>query len=115
MEAETGGVQDNGNFVEDTMGDSGIGGRWHVELTEGQQVIVDMLKTKMENPTELQEVNLRTADRNKTREKTMLVNEVIDRIRVENINDANLLILAGANVVADLLGIKKRKGTNQQP
>ena len=119
VEAETGGVQDNGKFVEDTMEDSGIGGRWHVELTdeitEGQQVIVDMLKTKMENPTELEEVNLRTADRNKTREKTMLVNEVIDRIRVENISDANPLVLAGANVVADLLGINKRKGTNQQP
>ena len=31
-EAETGGVQDNGNFVEDTMGDSSIEGRWHVEV-----------------------------------------------------------------------------------
>ena len=36
----------------------------------------------------------------------MLVNKVIDRIRVENISDANLLVLAGANVVADLLGIR---------
>ena len=111
-EAETG-VQDNGNFVEDTVGDCSIGGRWHVELTdeitEGMQVIVDMLKTKMENPTELEEVNLRTADRKKTGEKTMLINEVINRIRVENISDTNLLVLAGANVVADLLGIETRK------
>ena len=117
-EAETG-VQDNGNFVEETMGDSSIGGRWHVELTdeitEGQQVILDMVKTKIKNPEELEEVNLRTAHRKKTREKTMLVNEVIDRIRVENSSDTNLLVLAGANVVVDLLGIKKRKGTNQQP
>ena len=40
-----------------------------------------MLKMKVENPEELEEVNLRAADRKKTREKTMLVNEVIDKIR----------------------------------
>ena len=106
-EAETG-LQDNGNFVEETMGVSSIGGRWHVELTdeimEGQQVILDMLKTNIENPEELEEVNLRTANKKKTREKTMLINEVIDRIRVENISDTNLLVLAGANVVANVDG-----------
>ena len=114
-EAETG-VQDNGNFVEEIMGDSTIGGGWHIELTdeitEGQQVILDMVKTKIESQEELEEVKLRTADRKKIREKTILVNEVRDRIRVENISDTNLLVLTGANVVVDLLGIKKRKGTN---
>ena len=86
--------------------------------TEGpsgeQGEILKMLKEKLRQPENLQPVNLRTMDRRKVKEKTANVNKIIDRIPCQNIGDTNKLILAGANVVAELLGKQKKKQVEKQ-
>ena len=50
------------------------------------------------------------------RENTKKVNDIIEKIKTKDLNGTNLLILAGANVVADLVGRKgKRTGKKQEP
>ena len=51
-------------------------------------------------------------DRKKMKEKLEIVNEVIDRVVSRDITDTNRIILAAANVVADLVGMKKGKKKN---
>ena len=77
------------------------------ELNQEQCEILAMLQTKLEDSEKLHPVNLRSVDRKKVREKTAIVNSVINRIRNEDILEMNTLILAGANVVAELIGSKK--------
>ena len=83
-------------------------------LSDEQGEILKMLKEKRRQPENLQPVNLRTMDRRKVKEKTANVNKIIDRIPSQNIGDTNTLILAGANVVAELLGKQKKKQVEKQ-
>ena len=85
------------------------------KLNHEQRSIVEMLKTKLGKKEQLEQVNLRSVDRRKVREKTKLVNEVINKIQTKDISETNSLILAGANVVAELVGMKKRKIKAKQP
>ena len=66
-----------------------------------------MLQTKLEDSEKLHPVNLRSVDRKKVREKTAVVNSVINKIKTEDIWKMNTLILAGENMVAELIGTKK--------
>ena len=47
------------------------------------------------------------------KEKTQAVNQVLSRIHTESITEENLLILVGANVVAELLGKNRSKHENK--
>ena len=69
----------------------------------------------MENHSSLESVNLRAMDRKKVKEKLEIVNEVIDKVISRDITDTNRIILAAANVVADLVGMKKGKKKNETP
>ena len=83
------------------------------DLTDEEVVILDQLVQKMENTDEIKVANLRRVPWKQVKEKTLLVNKVINRIKTRDIGETNQLILAGASVVKDLLGIKewkKRKG-----
>ena len=67
------------------------------------------MKKKLENPSSLESVNLRAIDRKKVKEKLEIVNEVIDKVISREITDTNRIILAAANVVADLIGMKRAR------
>ena len=83
-------------------------------LSDEQVEILVKLKEKLRKPEFLEMVNLRAADRAKVKEKTSKVNSVIDRIIHQSIGDINTLLLAGANVVADMMGKRKElKRTNK--
>ena len=73
-----------------------------------------LITPKLKKPEFLEAVNLRAADRAKVKEKTSKVNSVIDRIIHQSIGDINTLLLAGANVVADMMGKKKGAKKDQQ-
>ena len=76
-----------------------------------KKVLTNLVK-KMKDPLNLEAVNLRNVDRKKVKEKTQAVNQVLSRIHTESITKVNLLILVGANVVAELLGKKRSKHKN---
>ena len=76
-----------------------------------KKVLTNLVK-KMKDPLNLAAVNLRNVDRKKVKEKTQAVNQVLSRIHTESITKVNLLILVGANVVAELLGKKRSKHKN---
>ena len=63
----------------------------------------------------MESVNLRAMDRKKVKEKLEIVNEVIDKVISRDITDTNRIISAAANVVADLVGMKKGKKKNETP
>ena len=85
-------------------------------LNEEERYILEMLKKKLEMPEKLEPVNLRYEDKKKVRENKKNLNDVLDKIKTENLNGSNLLVLAAANVVADLVGRKeKRAGKKQEP
>ena len=72
-------------------------------MSEDQQEIITILKKKLEDVGQLKPVNLRNIDRRTLKEKTKRANEVIAKLESETIGDTNNLLLAGANVVADLI------------
>ena len=76
-----------------------------------KKVLTNLVK-KMKDPLNLEAVNLRNVDRKKVKEKTQAVNQVLSRIHRGSITKVNLLILVGANVVAELLGKKRSKHKN---
>ena len=84
-------------------------------VTDEEKEILNLIKGKMENPSSLESVNLRAMDRKKVKEKLEIVNEVIDKVKSRDITDTNRIILAAANVVADLVGMKKGKKKNETP
>ena len=72
------------------------------------------IKEKLEHPERLEAQNLRHVDRKKLRETSRIVNSVINRVKNKNITKTNVLLLAGANVVADLMNIKKKKASRDK-
>ena len=87
-----------------------------LELDEEEKYTLEMIKKKLEMSENLEPVNLRYEDKKKVRENTKKVNDIIEKIKTKDLNGTNLLILAGANVVADLVGRKgKRTGKKQEP
>ena len=84
-------------------------------VTDEEKEIPNLIKGKMENPSSLESVNLRAMDRKKVKEKLEIVNEVIDKVKSTDITDTNWIILAAANVVADLVGMKEGKKKNETP
>ena len=83
-------------------------------LSNEQVEILEKLKEKLKKPEFLEAVNLMAADRATVKEKTSKVNSVIDRITHQSIGDINTLLLAGANVVAEMMGKKKGAKKDQQ-
>ena len=77
--------------------------------------ILNLIKAKIENPSSLESVNLRAMDRRKVKQKLGIVNEVIDKVISRDITETNVLILAAANVVADLVNRKKSQKKNAIP
>ena len=84
-------------------------------LSHEQVELLEKLKEKLKKPEFLEAVNLMAADRAKVKEKTSKVNSVIDSLANQSIGDINTLLLAGANVVADMMGKKKgaKKGQHE--
>ena len=54
-------------------------------------------------------------DRRKVKQKLHILNEVIDKVVSRDITDTNKIILADANVVADLVNMKKKEKKNEIP
>ena len=67
----------------------------------------------MKDPMNVEAVNLRNVDRKKVKQKTQAVHQVLSRIHTESIAEANLLIVVGVNVVAELLGKNRSKHENK--
>ena len=63
-----------------------------------------MKKDNLLNPQ-----NLRRVDGVRLKEKTKLVDEIIDSVQTSNITDDNKLVKCGALVITQLLGIKEIK------
>ena len=84
-------------------------------VSDEDKEILNLIKEKMENHSSLESVNLRAMDRKKVKEKLEIVNEVIDKVVSRDITDTNRIILAAANVVADLVDMKKGKKKNETP
>ena len=63
-----------------------------------------MKKNNLPNPQ-----NLRRIDRVRLKEKTKLVDEVIDSVQTSNITEDNKLVKRGTLVIIQLLGIKEIK------
>ena len=61
-----------------------------------------MKKNNLPNPQ-----NLRRVDRVRLKEKTKLVDEVIDSVQTSNITEDNKLVKRGTLVIIQLLGIKE--------
>ena len=73
--------------------------------------IVELLKKdNLPNPQ-----NLRRIDRMRLKDKTKLVNEVLDSVQTSNITEDSKLIECGALVITQLLGIKEIGNKKEEP
>ena len=54
-------------------------------------------------------------EKHRVLEATTKVDEVMNKIEVENIPELNGLVYAGAVVVTEMLGVKNRKSTGMEP
>ena len=61
----------------------------------------------MKDTIDLEAANLRNVDRKKVKEKIEALDELLIWIHVGSITETNLLILVGAGVVVELVGIKE--------
>ena len=84
-------------------------------LSDEEKKILNLIKKKMEKHNELESVNLRAMDRRKVKEKLNIVNRVLDKIKSRDITETNQIILAAANTVAELVGMKKGKKKMETP
>ena len=66
------------------------------------KIVELMKKNNLPNPQ-----NLRRIDRVRLKEKTKLVDEVIDSVQTSNITEDNKLVKCGTLVIIQLLGIKE--------
>ena len=58
--------------------------------------------------------NLRRIDRVRLKEKTKLVDEVIDSVQTSNITEDNKLVKCGTLVITQLLGIKEIRNKEKE-
>ena len=73
--------------------------------------IVELLKKdNLPNPQ-----NLRRIDRMRLKDKTKLVNEVLDSVQTSNITEHSKLVECGALVITQLLGIKEIGNKKEEP
>ena len=76
-----------------------------------EKIIELMKKDNLPNPT-----NLKRIDRGRLKEKTKLVEEVIDSAQTSNITEDNKLVTCGALVITQLLGVKEiKKKKKEEP
>ena len=61
----------------------------------------------MKDTIDLEAANLRNVDRKKVNEKIEALDQLLIWIHVGSITETNLLILVGADVVVELVGIKE--------
>ena len=59
------------------------------DLDENTKMILTNIVEKMEAPINLEAVNLRNVDREKVKEKTPTVNQMLSRIHTESVTEAN--------------------------
>ena len=78
------------------------------DMNEEEKRIMSELKKVLELEELQKPVNLRKINRNRVREKTLLVNKVIQKYQTNHITWTNKLIRAGAIVVCNLLGVKEK-------
>ena len=69
--------------------------------------ILEMILTRMRKEQDDIPPNLRYVDRSKVKAMTQKVNQIIQVVETSNITETNRLIIAAANVVADLLKCKR--------
>ena len=84
-------------------------------LSEDELTIVEKIRQKLEPSVELNTVNLRSVNWQQINDKVKIVNNVISRIQTKDLNETNRLLLAGANVVKDLLLIKEKSTNKGEP
>ena len=89
------------------------------DMSDEQVELAAAIRAKLLEENELPPQNLRAVDRKKLKEATQAVNNVIKKLDTKNISETNRLTLAGANVVADLLQVKRKqrpkKEQNKEP
>ena len=76
-------------------------------ISDDQRDILEMILTRMRKEQDDIPPNLRYVDRAKVKATTQKVNQIIQVIETSNITETNRLIVAAANVVADLLKFKR--------
>ena len=74
-----------------------------------EKIVELMKKDNLPNPQ-----NLRRIDRVRLKEKTKLVDEVIDSVQLSNITEHNKLVKCGALVITQLLEIKETKNKRKK-
>ena len=73
------------------------------------KIVELMKKSNLPNPQ-----NLRRIDRVRLKEKTKLVDEVIDSVQTSTITEGNKLVKCGTLVITQLLGIKEIKNKKEE-
>ena len=86
-----------------------------IECTDQEREILKQIEEMLNGSETLKPINLKNFDHKNVREKTEIVNKIISKITTSNIAETNLLILAGARVVHDLVGAKKAVIPNEIP
>ena len=74
-----------------------------------EKIVELMNKDNLPNPQ-----NLRRIDRVRLKEKTKLVDEVLDSVQTSNITEDNQLVKCGAFVITQLLGIKEIRNKKKE-
>ena len=88
------------------------------DMSDEQVELAAAIRAKLLEENELPPQNLRAVDKKKLKEATQTVSNVIKKLHTKN-SETNRLTLAGANVVADLLQVKRKqrpkKEQNKEP
>ena len=82
--------------------------------TVKKQNILEKFFELMKKENLLNSQNLRIIDRVKLKEKTKLVDEVIDSVQTSNITEDNKLVKCGTLVITHLLGIKEIRNKKKE-
>ena len=78
------------------------------DFDENALWVLNDIVEKIKDPTNLEAVNPRSVDREKVKKKTQAMNQMLSRIHAESITEINLLMLVGANAVAESVGKKEK-------
>ena len=110
-------AEENHEVIDETLLSESVQEEVELEeegITTEEERMLTQIKEKLEHPKRLEAQNLRHVDRKKLLETSTIVNSVISRVKTKNLSEINVLVLAGANVVADLMNIKKKKASRDK-
>ena len=109
-------------ILNSSLGHQAISGQNQInetDMSDEQLELAAAIRAKLLEENNLPPQNLKAGERKKLKEATQAVNNVLRKPDTKNISETNRLTLAGANVVADLLQVKRtqrpRKEQNKEP